>query len=209
MLQSTTVWYDKHGIKLHIAGRSIMLSQQPIVFWIICVLVISINLQFSIRSITAANKLTWCDNSSTCSFEVSTQLQPLPDTALRMWRKCFLNIIHLNPTWQISALPEKTIYEHLQWTYSITTVSRACHGFAARNKEQYLHNWGLLPGKSNSHSQSIKTSSEAHPAFWLVTLGTFSTVAQKMYHDTDLVPQPPNMPSCHGAQSGRWTTVPF
>jgi hypothetical protein len=79
-----------------------------------------------------------------------------------MWRKCFLNIIHLNPAWQISALPEQTIYEHLQWAYSIVTVSCAHHGFVATYKEQYIYNWGLLPGMSKIHSQSIQISSDAH-----------------------------------------------
>lgn len=35
-----------------------------------------------------------------------------------MWRKCFFDIIHLNPAWQVSALPEQTIYEHLHWTHN-------------------------------------------------------------------------------------------
>lgn len=111
------------------SGTSIMLPKQPMVFWIICVPVNCISLQFSIWSVTAAKKMTWYDNSSTCSLEISTQLQPLPDTALRMRRECFLNIVHLNPAWQISALPEQAIYEHLHWTQSITTVSCACHRF--------------------------------------------------------------------------------
>jgi len=29
------------------------------------------------------------------------------------------------------------------------------------------------------------------------------------YHDTDLVPKLPHMPSCHGAQSDIWKTVPY
>jgi hypothetical protein len=158
-------WYKYHVVvQVSCCDTSIMLPKQPTVFWIICVLVNSISLQFSIWSITAAHKMTWYDNSSTCSLEISTQLQPLPDTAFRMRRKCFLNIVHLNPAWQISALPEQTIYEHLNWTQSITRVSCARHRSVATNKEQYLHNQGLLPGKSKSHSQNIQTSSDAHPA---------------------------------------------
>ena len=50
----------------------------------------------------------------TCSFEIRTELQPLPDAALRVRRERLLDILHLDSARTILTLPEQPIDEHLQ-----------------------------------------------------------------------------------------------
>ena len=54
------------------------------------------------------------DAPVTCSFEVSTQLQPLSNTALRVRWECSLNVIHLDSAGIVFTFGKKTINEHLK-----------------------------------------------------------------------------------------------
>lgn len=50
----------------------------------------------------------------TCAFEVSTELQPLPDAALGVGGKGLLDVLHADPPGTVSALPEEAIDKNLQ-----------------------------------------------------------------------------------------------
>lgn len=52
--------------------------------------------------------------SSTCAFEVSTELQPLADAALGVGGKGLLDVLHADPPRTVPALPEQPIDENLQ-----------------------------------------------------------------------------------------------
>ena len=57
----------------------------------------------------------------TCSFKVSTKLEPFPNAAFGVHRKSPLDVIHLDPSRGVWTLPEQTIYKNL-WIYVNLTV---------------------------------------------------------------------------------------
>ena len=51
---------------------------------------------------------------TTCPLEVGTQLEPLPDAALRVRRECLLDLLHLDSPRGVLALQEQAVDEHLE-----------------------------------------------------------------------------------------------
>lgn len=80
----------------------------------------------------------------TCTFEISTELEPLSDAALWVWGKGLLDILHANSPRTVSAFPEEAVNENLQkpeerkWQSCRDSVSSAIFFFTVTTSDFLL-----------------------------------------------------------------------